>query len=167
MKKEATQDYSIEMFRRYAASGRRSYEQERERIYKSALEKYASYGCEIATVRAEEELEKQSPYLTDIAAVEATFELLRKGGKDMIIKAVEEIYCSSSARPLGRKDISQKVRHFAMNYPTDISYVYRWLKYARLLCASFRGLNISPKERKKYRIGVERGATDSEPEAVL
>lgn len=152
MKKEATQDYSIEMFRKYAACGRHTYEQEKERIYRAALKKYSYCSGETAAVRAEEEVEKQSSYLTDIAAVEATLALLRAGGKDMIVKAVEEIYFSSPSRSLRRKEIAPRVRRFAATCPTDISNVYRWLKYARLLCATFRGLNITAREQNMYHI---------------
>ncbi len=90
MKKEATRDYVIEIFRKYAAAGYPSYERERERIYREVLNACSDLNGEAAVVQAETAVANNSAYLTDIAAAEATFKLLAAGGRNEIVNAVKE-----------------------------------------------------------------------------
>ena len=131
MKKDFTRDYTTEIFRKYAAANMRTYEQERQRIYNSVLEKYSAQGGEMAVMQAETAVADSYAYLMDIAAV----------------------YCVCPNVPIKRGEITDRVCRFAIGFPTDASNVYRWLKKARLLCALIRGLSISEKDlaiAKKY-----------------
>ena len=152
MKKEAARDYVIEIFRKYAAAGYPSYEQERERIYREALGAHAGLNGEAAVVQAEIAVANSYAYLADIAAAEATFELLAAGGRDEIARAVRAVYCAAPLLGLRRGVITNRVNRFAVTCPASESQIYRWLKYARLLCAAFRGLSISERDRQLYRI---------------
>lgn len=161
MKKEAARDYVIEMFRKYAAAGYPSYEQERSRIYHDALNARAGSSGEAAVVRAETAVADHYAYLADILAVEATFRLLSDGKREIIAEAVRETYCFAPKRALHRGDITNRVNRFAATCPASESQVYRWLKYARLLCAAIRGLSISDRDLKRYHISekVDSSAT--------
>lgn len=152
MKKEATRDYVIEIFRKYAAAGYPRYEQERERIYREALNARSDLNGEAAVVQAETAAANNSAYLTDIAAAEATFKLLAAGGRNEIVNAVKAIYCAAPLLSFHRGTITHRVIRFAATCPASESQIYRWLKYARLLCAALRGLSISDHDRKLYRI---------------
>lgn len=129
MKKEFTRDYVTEMFRKYAAAGMPTYEQERARIF--------------AEIQANVATEQSAPYLEDIRAVEQTFDLLTESGEYDIMMAVKSVYCVSPSLPLRKGDITNRVNRFAKTWPTDARNVYRWLKEARLLCASMRGLSVT------------------------
>ena len=103
-----------------------------------------------AIAQAEKAVERQTPMLLDVLAVESTLSLLDKGEKGNIIAAVKAVYFVNPSSPLRRGDISNRVRRFAITYPTDERTAYRWLKYARLLCAAVRGLRISDADERKY-----------------
>lgn len=153
MKKDFTRDYTTEIFRKYAAANMRTYEQERQRIYNAALEKYSAQGGEVAVMQAETAVANSYAYLMDIAAAQATFEILEAGGQADIVKAVKAVYCVCPNVPIKRGEITDRVCRFAVGFPADVSNVYRWLKKARLLCALIRGLSISEKDlaiAKKY-----------------
>lgn len=152
MKKEATRDYVIEIFRRYAAAGYPTYEQEKERIYREALGACPNLNGEAAVEHAEAAVANNFTYISDIAAAEATFKLLSVGNQDTTAKAVKAVYCAAPLRPLRRGDISNRVTRFAVTCYASEPQIYRRLKYARLLCAALRGLSISDHDRKLYRI---------------
>ena len=152
MKKEASRDYVIEVFRKYAAAGYPSYEQERERIYREALGVRSGISGEAAVLSAEKAVANSFAYLSDIAAAEATFKLLAVGDREQTADAVKAVYCVSPLKPLKRGDITNRVTRFAVTCYTSESQIYRRLKYARLLCAALRGLSISDRDRKLYRI---------------
>lgn len=147
MKKDFTRDYTTEIFRKYAAANMRTYEQERQRIYNSVLEKYLAQGGEMAVMQAETAVADSYAYLMDIAAADGTFEILKAGGQENIVKAVKAVYCVYPNVPIRRGDITDRAYRLAASLPTDVSNVYRWLKKARLLCALIRGLSISEKDR--------------------
>lgn len=152
MKKEAARDYVIEIFRKYAAAGYPSYEQERGRIYREALNAHSDINGEAAVVQAETTVASNFTYLSDIAAAEATFMLLAAGNQELTAKAVKAVYCAAPLKPLHRGDITNRVTRFAVTYYTSEPQIYRRLKYARLLCAALRGLSISEHDRQLYRI---------------
>lgn len=153
MKKDFTRDYTTEIFRKYAAANMHTYQQERERIYNAALEKYSAQGGEVAVMQAETAVTNSYAYLMDIAAAEATFEILEAGGQENIVKAVKAVYCVCPDKPIKHREITDRVYRFATSLPADVSNVYRWLKKARSLCALLRGLSIGEKNldiAKKY-----------------
>ena len=154
MKKDFTRDYTTEIFRAYAAAGMPTYEEARERVYKTELAKRDSMDAATAIVQAEIATEKRTPYLLDIMAAEKTLELLERGGKGIIARAVKAVYCAYPTQPLHRGDITNRVRRFSLECPADTSTVYRWLKEARLLCAAVRGLRISDDDVERYSIAL-------------
>ena len=107
-------------------------------IYKQELSKYSE--PERAVKNANIAVEKYTPMLLDILAVERTLELLEKGGKKEISRAVKEIYFTYPEKPLRRGEISERVRRLSINMPASEKTIYYWLKEARLMCASLRGL---------------------------
>lgn len=148
MKKDFTRDYTTEIFRAYAAAGMPTYEEARERVYKTELAKRDSVDVATAIAQAEIATEKRTPYLLDIMAAEKTLELLERGNKTAAVQAVKAVYCANPLQPLRRGDISNRVQRFALEYPAETRSVYRWLKEARLLCAAIRGLRISDEDIK-------------------
>lgn len=112
MKKESTRDYITAAFRFYA-------------------------------LRSGQEPEKiNSPEYFDHIAVRLMFETLERERKEHIACAVKAVYFAQPNKPLRNNEISERVSRFAVNWPTDERTVYRWLKTARELCASFRGLRL-------------------------
>lgn len=152
MKKDFTRDYVTEIFRAWAAAGMPTYDEARERVYKTELAKRNSMDAATALMQAEIATEKRTPFLLDIMAAEKTMELLERGEKNAIVRAVKEVYCAYPTQPLRRGDITDRVRHYSLICPADTSTVYRWLKEARLLCAAVRGLRISDDDITKYNI---------------
>lgn len=151
MERDFTKVYITEAFRLYARLGCPSYERAREFAYEKELEKRRLAPPDLAIAQAEKAVERQTPMLLDVLAVESTLSLLDKGEKGNIIAAVKAVYFVNPSSPLRRGDISNRVRRFAITYPTDERTAYRWLKYARLLCAAVRGLRISDADERKYR----------------
>ena len=152
MKKDFTRDYVTEIFRVYAAAGMPTYEDARARVYRAELSARSSMDAETAISQAEIAVEKRMPYLLDILAAEKTFELLERGGKSAIAQAVKAVYCVNPLQPLRRGDITSRVREFSLTYPMDTRVIYRWLKEARLLCATIRGLRIADDDTEKYAL---------------
>ncbi len=140
MKKDSTRDYVTEIFRKYAAAGYPTYEQEAEKIAKTASANITS--PEKAIMIGERALTQKASYLADILAAEKTFEILSKGNKYIAVKAVKAVYGVQPLMPLHRGDITNRVKRFALLCPADTATVYRWLKEARLLCAALRGLTV-------------------------
>lgn len=155
MKKDFTRDYVTEAFRLYAKLGSPTYEQARQKIYEDELSKVSSFvPPDEAIIYAEQATEKQTPYLLDIMAVDKTIELLEQGEKTHIIAAVKAVYFAYPQQPIRKGDISERVRRYSIQCPTDERTVYRWLKEARLLCAAVRGLRIADADGKKFNIAL-------------
>lgn len=142
MKKDPTRDYVTEAFRFYAASGRPTYMQARERVYRSGLLERTGDPPETANMYAQSMVERHTPALLDIFAVNKTLEMLDKGGKRAIIEVIEIVYLEEANKPIRKKDISDRVRYASLSIPADERTIYRWLKEARLLCAAVRGMRI-------------------------
>lgn len=141
MKKEPTRDYVTEAFRTYAMLGL-SYEQARKNIYEAETQRCRTIDPLHATTQAERAVNENAALLMDILAVEKTIEMLECGEKRYIAEAVKAVYFASPSLPLGRGDISNRVRWYSLSIPIDERTVYRWLKEARLLCAATRGLRV-------------------------
>lgn len=154
MEKDFTKQYITEAFRLFSRLGCPTYEAAREIVYQQELKKRSEVSPEIGIIQAERAVEKQTPTLLDILAVDETLRLLQRGEKPNIVAAVRAVYFVNPQQPLRRGDISNRVRRFAITYPSDERTVYRWLKEARLLCAAIRGLRISDADERKFRISL-------------
>ncbi|MBO5023595.1 MAG: hypothetical protein J6D11_04740 [Clostridia bacterium] len=155
MEKDFTKAYITEAFRVYARMGKPTYEQARESIFKKELAKRADLSPEKAIESAERALDAQAPLLLDIEAVNATLDLLHEGGKKEIIAAIFAVYFTDPHSPIRRGDISNRVRRFAYTSHYDERNIYRWLKHARLLCATLRGIRISDADERRYKTSLE------------
>lgn len=144
MKKDFVRDYATEAFRLYAKMGKPTYDAARRMISDAALKDSEFKNPETANIKAEGALEKHAPILLDILAVEKTMELLKSGGKGHIARAVEEVYFTDPSRTTRRGDISARVRRHSLDAFVSERNVYSWLKEARLLFASVRGLRLPP-----------------------
>ncbi len=152
MKKDFTRDYAIEAFRLYAAMGKPTYDEAKEKIYKKALNDCEFKDPETANLAAEGAVNKETPLLLDILAVQSTLEMLCRGNKGHIARAVAEVYFVQPEQPLRRGDITMRVRRHSLTAFASERNVYLWLKEARLLFAATRGLRISEADVNKYNI---------------
>lgn len=112
MKKEESRDYITAAFRYYAA------------------------------VKAGKAEIKTIPEEKDFNAVQKTLELLACGGRQYIVDAVKAVYFVDCQKPLSKQTIALRVRRFAITMPADERTVYRWLREARWICMSVRGLRL-------------------------
>ena len=78
----------------------------------------------------------------DVEAVEKTFTQLEEQEDNVIIDAVKAVYCILPRYDICHGSITLRVRRFAMEYPCSEAQVYRWLKVARRMCATNRGLSL-------------------------
>lgn len=126
MKKDWTRDYVTEMFRLYAKMGAAEYDRLR------AL----PVGDD----------ERDTPYAQDIIAAGKTLEMLHHNDKTLVERAVRAVYCVCPLRPIRRGEISERINRFAIDNAVDHATIYRWLRAARDIAASERGLRISGKK---------------------
>lgn len=118
MRKDSTRDYIIAAFKLYAALGK----PDRVKIEQSQLDNAV----------------KQ-----DLIAVHQTMNLLQSSGKDDICNAVEAVYFFNPTKDFKRNEISNRVLAYAHEHFTSDGIVWKWLKEARTICATYRGLNTS------------------------
>lgn len=139
MKKDFIRDIATDAFRFYAATGM-TYDQAVEAVRDSAFKRCEYLSPELKVIQVEAAIESNSPALMDILAVEKTLDILERANKAYIVKAVKAVYFTNPLSPFRRKEISDRTRYYSLTVPTDVRTVYRWLKEARLLYASLRGL---------------------------
>ncbi len=142
MKKEAMRDYATEAFRYYAGMGRPSFEQARDAVYRRAVRDVKMRDPQAVIVIGEKAVRDSMPMLLDIFAVDKTLELLRMGGREYIVRAVEWVYFAEPRMPLRRGEITARVLKFCTANHADERTVYRWLRDARRMFASLRGLRM-------------------------
>lgn len=142
MVKDSIRDYATAAFCLYAKNGRASYEQVREWVYKTALNDAWNQSPEKAVAHAEAEVTRHMPKLLDIMAVDKTIEIFKMGNETNIIKAIEAVYFTLPDK-IGKSDIQNRVIRLSIELPASERSIYNWLKKARLLFASLRGLNIN------------------------
>ena len=152
MKKDFTRDYATEAFRLYADMGKPSYDEASKSIYNKAIADCEFKNPDIAVSIAEAAVNRATPLLLDILAVEKTIEILQRGGKEHIVRAVENVYFVQPKLPLRRGDITARVRRYSLTAFASERVVYTWLKEARLLFASVRGLRITKDDTEKYNL---------------
>lgn len=158
MKKDNIRDYATEAFRFYAASGRLTteelkqkvydmiYEQSRKEIIRSGRGMHAD-ATAYAVIAAEEAIDSMKAEFEDIIAVEKTLHLLKKAERD----AVEIVYFTDADKPLRKGDISARVVRASMEIPADVSMVYRYLQRARTIFAEERGLRTEGRKKDASR----------------
>ena len=112
MKKDLIRDYATEAFRLYARMGCPSLKE---------------IGGEGATA-------------ADLRAVCEVLRLLSLQGQEEVIAAVRAVYFVAPRQEIERGSISARVEAFAVEYPTSVPSVYRWLRVARHLFGKVRGL---------------------------
>lgn len=156
MKKDNIRDYATEAFRFYAACGKLTMEQLKQKIYDDIYEQsrkeYLRNGSGMpsdatayAVIAADEALQSMKAEFEDIIAVEKTMIRLPRDHK----KAVEMVYFEAADKPLQKGDISGRVCAASIAIHVDESSVYRYLAYARKIFAKERGLRLTEKEARK------------------
>ena len=152
-KNDHIRDYATAAFRHYALMGKPTYDQLKQQIYDTILEQEKRVLVKAkgladptvnAQINAEKEVEQRGPELLDILAVEKTMEMLMLGGKGKIIQCIEVVYFLEPQRPIRKGEISERVI-YATTHPKVLAserQVYYWLKEARRLFATVRGLRI-------------------------
>ena len=153
VKKDFTRDYATEAFRLYAAMGKLSVK-DIEKNSEDEANRESGAQPEVAYFIKKNKTEKMTPLLLDIMAVEKTIEILEVGGKIHIVRAVADVYFVQPAQPLRRGDITMRVRRHSLTAFVSERNVYLWLKQARLLFASLRGLRISDGDAEKIKFAV-------------
>ncbi|MGN1231562.1 MAG: hypothetical protein ACI4TP_06645, partial [Anaerotignum sp.] len=145
MKKDNIRDYATEAFRFYAACGKLTSEQLKQKVYDeiytaSKKEIYRSgSGMPVdatayAVVKAEGELHNMEAEFRDIIAVEKTMMQLRRDQK----KAVEMVYFEEPEKPLKKGVISDRVHKAEFEIPASERSIYEWLARARRIFAEER-----------------------------
>lgn len=156
MKKDNIRDYATEAFRFYAACGKLTSEQLKEKVYEDiynhSKREYLRSGSGMpkdatahAVIAAEEALHDMKAEFEDIIAVEKTLQLLKAHER----RAVELVYFTDAGKPLRRNEISERVERASIQIPADPSTIYNWLWRARKIFAEERGLRVTKKEYRK------------------
>ena len=154
MKKDNIRDYATEAFRFYAASGRLTTEQLKQKVYDAIYEQsrkeYVRSGSGMhsdatayAVIAADEALQSMKAEFEDIIAVEKTLYLLHQAERE----AVEIVYFTDADKPLQKGDIYSRVVKASLEIPADIRTVYRYLHRAREVFARERGLRTEKKKK--------------------
>ena len=139
MKKDNCRSYTIEALRLYAAMGRPTFMQARAKVFLDAA-CGAGSDAQAALLAGQRAVREKTPMLLDIFAVEKMLDILRLSQREYIIKAVEEVYFVAPKAPLKRGTLTARVRRASFTLFCDERTVYFWLRDARQLFASLRGL---------------------------
>lgn len=118
MKKDNIRDYITEAFRLYSASGLPDAD---------------------AIKNMQNQLSKGA--ILDLIAVDETLKYLNDNNKSDVAAAVSAVYFKKPNQKLRKNEITERVVLFAQQNYINESKVWRQLKYARKLCAEYRGLN--------------------------
>lgn len=163
MKKDNIRDYATEAFRYYAAMGRPSYDAIKDKLYRFFLAEenrsdVGSKDClskptEQALINAQNRTDEFESELKDILAVENTLKILsyQKNGAD-IKKAIEIVYFTNPTKDIGKGEISERVHAAELAIRITEPTVYRYLRQAREIFASERGLSSFKFDNKKYKL---------------
>ena len=162
MKKDNIRDYATEAFRLYAALGKPSYDDIKEKIYQYALreERKAevkgggiSKPTEQSLINAQRAVDEFEATLSDILAVENTLKMLSLRDNGMEIKkAVEIVYFTEPKRPIRKNEISERVHMAEIAIPTTEPTVYRYLKIARNIFGIERKLRNCKVDSSRFNI---------------
>lgn len=150
MKKDNIRDYATEAFRYYAACGCKTSEelkqQVKDQIYVQTKREKVRSGSGMytdsiacAVMAAEGEMYEMAAEFLDIIAVEKTLRKLNEHQR----MAVEMVYFADADKELQKGEMSKRVHKAEMEIPASEQSIYNWLKKARKIFASERGLRIS------------------------
>lgn len=149
MIKDATRDYATNAFILYSALGCPTRDEYEAQIRREVYRKLATIPPDRLLAIADSEVMKKKSKLEDVAAVNKMFDMLSletaKDG-DMIIRAVRYVYFGYTSPNPPVKGITLKVRTFSQKNYVSERLVFDWLKQARHLFASLRGLTIDFRE---------------------
>lgn len=156
MKKDNIRDYATEAFRFYAACGKLTSEQLKQKvydeIYTASKKEFYRGGSGMPTdatayavMAAEGALHDMEAEFRDIIAVEKTLMRIREPER----KAVEIVYFTDADKPIQGGDISNRVHRAEIEIPASERSIYEWLARARRIFAKERGLRVTKKEYKK------------------
>lgn len=152
MKKDNIRDYATEAFRFYAACGKLTSEQLKQKVYddiytasKKEFNRSGSGTPSDATawavMKAEDAIKEMQAEFEDILAVEKTMLQLNKHQR----KAVEIVYFTEPEKDLEKGDISDRVHKAELTIPASERSIYRWLFKARKFFAKERGMRTTEK----------------------
>lgn len=152
LKKDNIRDYATEAFRFYAACGRLTAEQLKQRVYEDIYSQQKreylrggnmpSDATAYAVMAAEDAMRDMRAEFEDIIAVEKTLQRLTQPQR----QAVELVYFINPEQPLERNDISERVHRAELEIPASERSVYRYLYRARKIFAEERGLRTTKKK---------------------
>ena len=152
MQKDHIRDYATSAFRLYAAHGKPTRDQLRQRLYDEALEESKreivhvrgiSNPTQTAINQAEIAVINKRAELEDIEAVERTMTALAENPNSAVIaKVIEMVYFVAPKKQLKKGDISDRVHKAELAIPASERQIYRWLKQARGFFAMERGLRL-------------------------
>lgn len=156
MRKDNIRDYATEAFRFYAACGKLTAEQLKQRVYEDIYSRqkreYLRSGSGMhsdttayAVMAAEDAMRDMRAEFEDIIAVEKTLQRLTQPQR----QAVELVYFINPEQPLERNDISERVHRAELEIPASERSIYGWLHRARKIFAEERGLRTTKKNSKK------------------
>lgn len=152
MKKDNIRDYATEAFRFYAACGKLTSEQIKQKvyddIYMQSKREYLRSGStmhtssvEYAVMKAEDAIREMESEIRDIMAVEKTLKRLMPYER----KVVEIVYFTKPEDNIGKGEISDRVHRAMFEIPASERSVYGWLAKARWIFAEERGLRTTKK----------------------
>lgn len=155
LKKDNIRDYATEAFRFYAACGRLTAEQLKQKVYEDIYSQQKweylrggnmpSDSTAYAVMAAEDAMRDMRAEFEDIIAVEKTLQRLTQPQR----QAVELVYFINPEQPLERNDISERVHRAELEIPASERSVYGWLYRARKIFAEERGLRTTKKKFSK------------------
>ena len=90
--------------------------------------------------KADEAVSEHEGLLQDIDAIGRVFAQLQRENREHIADAIRAVYFLGAGGKAKRGTITARVRRFAYEYPASERTVYNWLKTARLMFATARGL---------------------------
>lgn len=142
MKRDGNRDYATSAFRYWARHGCPTYEEAVERIRKRAVDRAGDADPAAIVAFADAELERASAELCDVLACAWVFDTLRERGREIVCDAVRAVYMVEPWREPKLNDIKMRVIAFTHEAYVSERTVYYYLRLARDLFASVRGLRI-------------------------
>lgn len=143
MLKEWTRDYATGAFIRYANRGCPSAEEYEQAVKEDVYRRLCTLPPNLIVMRAEAALSARRPLIEDFLAVRRALEFFNTKDREWVSRAVAVIFKGlPEDRPTSKREITERVRAFAIsNYISEVT-VWRVLKQARLLFSRFRGISI-------------------------
>lgn len=143
MLKEWTRDYATGAFIRYANRGCPTVEEYEQAVKQDVYRRLALLPPNLIVAKADAALLLRRPLIEDFVAVRRAVEFFNTKDREWVSSAITAIFKGlPEDRPTSKREITERVRAFAVdNYLSEIA-VWRVLKQARLLFSRFRGISI-------------------------